>query len=123
MPGNALRKWTCAHGLGGLGRKLLPTLAFDRYRTPSAIGSAIGRPLSLPISHPNTGGSPQPPRSKPLWGAQPRDIGAIVSKTRLKQTRNKDAIESGTTNHTPPPQRSSDQERDFKGGGVRIVRT
>ena len=23
----------------------------DRYRTPSAIGSAIGRPLSLPISH------------------------------------------------------------------------
>ena len=40
----------------------------DRYRTPSAIGSAIGRPLSCPISHPNTGGSPQPPRSKPLGG-------------------------------------------------------
>ena len=40
------------------------------------IGSAIGRPLSRPISHPNTGGSPQP---------QPRDSGAIVSKTPLKQ--------------------------------------
>ena len=40
----------------------------DRYRTPSAIGSAIGRPLSRAISHPNTGGSPQPPRSKPLGG-------------------------------------------------------
>ena len=40
----------------------------DRYRTPSAIGSAIGRPLSRPISHPNAGGSPEPPRSKPLWG-------------------------------------------------------
>ena len=40
----------------------------DRYRTPSAIGSAIGRPLSPPISHPNTGGSAQPPRSKPLRG-------------------------------------------------------
>ena len=40
----------------------------DRYRTPSAIGSAIGRPLCRPISHPNTGGSPQPPRSKPLGG-------------------------------------------------------
>ena len=56
----------------------------DRYRTPSAIGSAIGRPLSRPISHPNTRGSPQPPRSKPLRGAQPRDSGAIVSKTPLK---------------------------------------
>ena len=56
----------------------------DRYRTPSAIGSAIGRPLSRPISHPNTGWSPQPPRSKPLGGAQPRDSGAIVSKTPLK---------------------------------------
>ena len=40
----------------------------DRYRNPSAIGSAIGRPLSCPIWHPNTGGSPQPPRSKPLGG-------------------------------------------------------
>ena len=35
---------------------------------PSAIGSAIGRPLSRPISPANTGGSPQPPRSKPLTG-------------------------------------------------------
>ena len=45
----------------------------NRYRAPSAIGSAIGRPLSCPISHPRTGGSPQLPRSKPLRGAQPRD--------------------------------------------------
>ena len=70
----------------------------DRYRTPSAIGSAIGRPLSRPISHPNTGGSPQPPRSKPLGGAQPRDSGAIVSKTTLKQARNKNAIEAAILN-------------------------
>ena len=37
----------------------------DRYRTPSAIGSAIGRPLSCLVSHPSTGGrggvSAQPP--------------------------------------------------------------
>ena len=26
----------------------------DRYRSPSAIGTAIGRPLSRPIPHPNT---------------------------------------------------------------------
>ena len=71
----------------------------DRYRTPSAIGSAIGRPLSRPISHPNTGRSPQPPRSKPLGGAaQPRDSGAIVSKTPLKQARNKNAIEAAILN-------------------------
>ena len=69
----------------------------DRYRTPSAIGSAIGRPPSRPILHPNTGGSPQPPRSKPLWGAQPRD-NAIVSKMPLKQARNKNAIEAAILN-------------------------
>ena len=40
----------------------------DRYRTPSAIGSAIGRLLARPISHPNTGRSSQPPRSEPLSG-------------------------------------------------------
>ena len=40
----------------------------DRYRTPSAIVSAIGGALSRPISHPCTGGSSQPPRSKPLRG-------------------------------------------------------
>ena len=60
----------------------------DRYRAPSAIGSAIGRPLSRPISHPRTGKSPQPPHSKPLRGAQPRDSGAIVSQTTLKQAWN-----------------------------------
>ena len=40
----------------------------DRYRTRSAIGSAIGGALSRPISHPRTGRSSQPPRSKPLGG-------------------------------------------------------
>ena len=55
---------------GGRDRNAILSLLhpLDRYRTSSAIGSAIGRPLSFPISHPNTGGSPQPPRSKPLGG-------------------------------------------------------
>ena len=56
----------------------------DRYRARSAIGSAIGRPLSRPISYLRTGRSPQPPRSKPLRGAQPRDSGAIVSQTPFR---------------------------------------
>ena len=38
----------------------------DRYRATCAIGSAIGRALSRP--NPRTGGSSQPPRSKPLRG-------------------------------------------------------
>ena len=58
----------------------------DRYRTPSAIGSAIGRPLSRPISHPTA------------WQAQPRDSGAIVFKTPLKQVRNENAIEAAIVN-------------------------
>ena len=70
----------------------------DRYRATCAIGSAIGRALSRPISHPRAGGSPQPPRSKPLRGAQPRDSGAIVSQTPLKQARNKNAIETAILN-------------------------
>ena len=40
----------------------------DRYRAPSAIGSAIERALSRPISLPCPGESSQPPRSKPLRG-------------------------------------------------------
>ena len=40
----------------------------DRCRTPSAIVSTIGRALSRPISHPRTGGTSQPPHSKPLRG-------------------------------------------------------
>ena len=40
----------------------------DRYRAPSAIGSAIGVALSRPILHPRAGRSSQPPRSKPLRG-------------------------------------------------------
>ena len=39
----------------------------DRCRTPSAIGSAIGRP-SLAVSRIHTGRSSQPPHSKPLMG-------------------------------------------------------
>ena len=54
--------------LNRLNAKLSLLQPLDRYRTPSAIGSAIGRPLSRPISLSNTGGSPQPPRSKPLGG-------------------------------------------------------
>ena len=69
-----------------------------RYRTPSAIGSAIGTPLCRPISHRNTGGSPQPPSSKPLGGAQPLDGCAIVSKTPVKQARNKSGIEAAILN-------------------------
>ena len=70
----------------------------DRYRAPSAIGSAIGRPLSRPISHLNIGGSPHPPRSKPLRGFQPHDSGAIVSRTPSEQARNKNAIEAAILN-------------------------
>ena len=40
----------------------------DRYRTPSVIGSAIGRPYLALSRIQNTGGSPQLPRSKPLGG-------------------------------------------------------
>ena len=40
----------------------------DRYRAPSAIGSAIERAPSRPISLPCPGKSSQPPRSKPLRG-------------------------------------------------------
>ena len=39
----------------------------DDYRTPSSIGSAIGRPY-LALSRIHTGGSPQPPCSKPVRG-------------------------------------------------------
>ena len=69
-------------------------LALPSLVAPSAIGGAIGRPLSRPISHPNTGGSPQPPRSEPLGGLNR----AIVVLTRLKQARNKNAIEAAILN-------------------------
>ena len=49
----------------------------DRYRAPSAIGGAIGRPYLAPISLPRAGKSSQPPRSKPLSGLNR----AMVSKT------------------------------------------
>ena len=63
----------------------------DRYR----IGSATGRALSRPISHPHAGGSSQPALPK---SAQPRDSGAIVSQTPLKQARNKNTIEAAILN-------------------------
>ena len=77
----------------------------DRYRAPSAIGSAIGRALSRPIPHPNTvvgvfnrlvlnrlgrGG-----------GGQPRDSGATVSETSLRQARNKN-LDPEDLSHRPP---------------------
>ena len=62
----------CTFVLGGPLNRLNAILSLlhplDRYRTPSAIGSVIGRPLSRPISLPRTRRSPQPPRSKPLRG-------------------------------------------------------
>ena len=70
----------------------------DRYRTPSAIGSAIGRPLSRPISHPNTVVGVLNRLVLNRLGAQPRDSGAIVSQTPLKQVRNKNAIEAAILN-------------------------
>ena len=45
---------------------LAPPHPLNCHRTPSAIGSAIWAALSRPISHPHTGRSSQPPRSKPL---------------------------------------------------------
>ena len=60
----------------------------DRYRTPSAIGSAIGRPY-LASTHRQESSTAKP---------QPRDSGAIVSKTPLKQARNENAIEAAILN-------------------------
>ena len=50
--------------LNRLNAKLSLLHPLDHYRTPSAMGSAIGRPY-LTLSHSLTGGSSQPPRSKP----------------------------------------------------------
>ena len=62
-------------------RRVLTNIVLRRekgsYRTRSAIGSAIGRALSRPIS------------CKPLRGAQPRGSGAIVSKTSAFQKRDR----------------------------------
>ena len=94
----ARRGRNCIRPLNRLNAILSLLHPLDRHRTPSAIGSAIGGPLSRPFSQPNTGGSPRPPRSQPLWGAQPHDSGAIVSKTPWKQARNKNAIEAAILN-------------------------
>ena len=62
----------------------------DRYRTPSAIGSAIGRPPSRPFSHPNTGESPQLPRSKPLGGLNRAIVALYCPKPALNQSAPKE---------------------------------
>ena len=46
--------WDLSGPLDRLNAILSLLQPLDRYRTPSAIVSAIGRPLSRPISHPNT---------------------------------------------------------------------
>ena len=64
---------------------ILPLLQpFDRYRALSAIGSAIGR-SHLALSRIQTACSLR---------AQPRDSGAIVSRTPSKQARNKNVTEA-----------------------------
>ena len=69
-------------------------------QNPLEIG--IWGPLDGKSGHPKNAKSyhdgSQPPRSKPPWGAQPRDSDAIVSKTSLKQARNKNAIEAAILN-------------------------
>ena len=69
-------------------------------------------------SHPNTGRSSQQPRSKPLKGPQPRDSGAIVSKTPLKQARNKNAIEAAILNHVLDPRLNSQPQGATKAGSA-----
>ena len=58
----------------------------------------LGGPYLVLSRIPRTGRSPQPPRSKPLRGAQPHDSGAIVSQIPLKQARNENAIEPAILN-------------------------
>ena len=68
----------------------------DSYRTPSAIGSAIGSALSRLTSHPHAGGSSQPPFFQPLSGLDRTIVVLIVSQSPLKQARNKSAIEAAS---------------------------
>ena len=97
----------------------------DRYRTPSAIGSAIGEaPISPYLASKHSCGSPQPPRSKPLWGAQPRDSGAIVSKTPLKQAQNKNAMGSDRGRDSQPrprPRLNSQPQGATKSSGQKTI--
>ena len=76
--------WFLSEPLNRLNAILSLLQPLDRYRTPSAIGSAIGRPLSRPIWHPNTVVGVLNRLVLNRLGAQPRDSGAIVSKTPLK---------------------------------------
>ena len=62
----AREMWTLSGPLNRL-NAILPLLhPLDRYRAPSAIGSAIER--SRPISHPHAGRSSRLPLPKPLRG-------------------------------------------------------
>ena len=64
---------------------------------PLAIGSVIGRPyLALSRIHAQVGLLNRLVLN--CWGAQPHNSGAIVSKTPLKQARNKNAIEAAILN-------------------------
>ena len=102
-----LLAWSLSGPLNWLDAILSLLHPLDRYRTASAIGSAIGRLLSRPISHPRTGGSSQPPRSKPLGGAQPSDSGAIVSKKPIKTSAKQKRDRGRDSQPRPRPRLSS----------------
>ena len=70
----------------------------------SAIGSAIGSP----ISHPRTGSSSQPPRSKPLRGLN-RVIVALWCPKPLENKRNKDNRGRDSQPHPRPRLNSQPQ--------------
>ena len=82
----------------------------DRYRATCAIGSAIGRALSSKSRIHAKVGVLNRLVLKPLRGLKPRDSGAIVSQTPLKQARHENAIETAILNRvldrdwTPQPQ-------------------
>ena len=81
-------KWDTPHLSGPLDRlnvilSLLQPL--DRYRTPSAIGSAIGRPYLALYGTQKQAGALNRLVLNNLEEAQPRDCGAIVSKMPLKK--------------------------------------
>ena len=62
-------RWALSGPLNRLNAILSLLHPVDRYRTHSAIGSAIGRPLSrIQLASKHRCGSPQPPCSKPLRG-------------------------------------------------------
>ena len=109
VPGLVISGWTTlgrgkqtknGFGLSGPLHRLNAILSLlhplDRYRTSSAIGSAIGRPLSRIQAQVGVLNRLVLNR---LAGSTASDSGAIVSKTPLKQTRNENAIEAAILNH------------------------